>query len=102
MAKYLITAMGFDNAVGLLAAVVTTTSIFSLISARPNPEHSHPETKQWMKLKTRVDTEIFKNKAFCWFMVAIASLCFGNYAVLFNLEEVSIPQLETPCYPSRS
>lgn len=34
-----------------------------------------------------LDTEVFKNKAFCWFMVAIAFLSFGYYAVLFNLEE---------------
>ena len=46
MTKYLITAMGFNNAVRLLATAITTTSIFSLIFARPNPKHSHPETKQ--------------------------------------------------------
>lgn len=83
--------MGFNNTVRLLAAAITTASIFSLIFARPDPEHSYPETEQWMELKTWVDTEAFKNKAFCWFMVAMAFLCFGYYAVLFNLEEVSIP-----------
>ncbi|OCK99680.1 uncharacterized protein K441DRAFT_651831 [Cenococcum geophilum 1.58] len=87
MTKYLITAVGFNNAVRLLATVITTTSIFSLVFARPNPEHSHPETEQWIKLETWVDTEVFKNKAFCWFMIAIAFLRFGYYAVLFNLKE---------------
>ncbi|ORY09748.1 major facilitator superfamily domain-containing protein [Clohesyomyces aquaticus] len=87
MTRYLIDAMGFVNAVRCVAGLVTITSIFSLVFSTPNPAHNHPKPQSYRKLKTWIDTEAFRNKAFCWFMAAVAFLFLGFYPVFFNLEE---------------
>ena len=90
MTRYLIDAMGFNDAVRLVAALVTITSIFSLIFSTPNPAHVHPRPQSYRALKTWVDTDAFRNKAFVWFTAAVAFLFFGFYPVFFNLEEVRL------------
>jgi MCP family monocarboxylic acid transporter-like MFS transporter 10 len=42
-------------------------------------------------MRTWVDTEAFKNPAWCWFTAAVAFMFFGFYPVFFNLEEVNFP-----------
>ncbi|KAF2258529.1 MFS general substrate transporter [Lojkania enalia] len=87
MTRYLIDAMGFNDAVRLVATLVALTSLFSLIFATPNPAHTHPRPQSYRKLKTWIDLEAFRNPAFNWFTVAVAFLFFGFYPVFFNLEE---------------
>lgn len=85
--RYLVTSIGFNSAVRLVATVVTITSIFSFIFATPDPKHNHPQPQSWRAMKTWIDMDAFQNKSFCWFMAAIAFLFFGFYPVFFNLEE---------------
>ncbi|KAF2122041.1 major facilitator superfamily domain-containing protein [Lophiotrema nucula] len=87
MTRYLIDAMGFNDAVRLVAAVVTVTSIFSLIFATPNPVHVHPRPQSYRALGTWIDKDALKNTTFIWFSAAVAFLFFGFYPVFFNLEE---------------
>ena len=89
MTRYLITALGFNNAVRCVAGLTTITAIFSLVFATPNPAHTHPRPQSYRAMKTWVDTEAFRNPAFCWFTAAVAFLFLGFYPVFFNLEEVS-------------
>ena len=88
MTRYLIDALGFVKAVRLVATLVAITSIFSLVFSTPSPKHTHPRPQSYLALKTWVDVEAFKNKAFVWFMLAVSFLFFGFYPVFFNLEEV--------------
>ncbi|KAF2196183.1 MFS general substrate transporter [Delitschia confertaspora ATCC 74209] len=87
MTRYLISALGFVNAVRLVATLVTLTSLFSLIFSTPNPKHTHPRPQSYRSLSTWIDKEAFHNKAFVWFMAAVSFLFFGFYPVFFNLEE---------------
>lgn len=89
MLRYLIDALGFNTAVRLVATLVAVTAIFSAIFATPNPAHVHSHPQSYRQLKTWIDTDAFRNKAFCWFSAAVAFLFFGFYPVFFNLEEVS-------------
>jgi MCP family monocarboxylic acid transporter-like MFS transporter 10 len=89
MTRYLIDTLGFVNAVRCVAGLVTITSIFSLVFSTPNPDHVHPKDHDYRKLKTWIDTDAFRNKAFCWFMASVSFLFLGFYPVFFNLEEVS-------------
>lgn len=83
--------MGFVKAVRLVATLVTITSLFSLVFATPSPKHSHPRAQSYRALKTWIDVEAFKNKAFIWFTISVSFLFFGFYPVFFNLEEVRRP-----------
>lgn len=88
MTRYLIDAMGFNNACRLVATLVALTSLYSLIFATPNPNHHHPRPKRYRALKTWIDPEAFQSRSFNWFTAAVAFLFFGFYPVFFNLEEV--------------
>lgn len=74
----------------MVATLVAVTSLFSLIFSSPNPAHVHPRPQSYRALKTWIDVEAFRNKAFVWFTLAVAFLFFGFYPVFFNLEEVRI------------
>ncbi|KAF2704159.1 MFS general substrate transporter [Pleomassaria siparia CBS 279.74] len=87
MIRFLVDALGFNNAVRAVAGLVTLTSLFSLVFATPNPTHAHHKPKSWSKLRTWFDTDALRNKAFCWFTAAVAFLFLGFYPVFFNLEE---------------
>lgn len=87
MTRYLIESMGFNNAVRIVATLVTLTALYSLTFATPNPEHFHHKPQSFRALKTWIDTDALKNKAFIWFTFAVAFMFFGFYPVFFNLEE---------------
>ncbi|KAF1946690.1 MFS general substrate transporter [Clathrospora elynae] len=87
MLRYLIRAVGFNDAVRYVAALTSVTCIYSFIFCTPDPDHEHHEPKSWGKFRTWVDTDAFHNKAFCWFTAAVAFMFFGFYPVFFNLEE---------------
>ncbi|KAK5161575.1 hypothetical protein LTR04_004167 [Oleoguttula sp. CCFEE 6159] len=87
MTKFLITEVGFNNAVRYVATVVCLTSVLAFFIASPRPTHIYRKPEKWMALKVWVDTQAFRNPAFCWFMAAICFLFFGFYAIFFNLEE---------------
>jgi nitrate/nitrite transporter NarK len=89
MTRYLIEAMGFNNACRIVATLVTVTSIFSLVFATPNPSHFHPKPKRWLSRSVWIDSDAFKNAAFWWFTASVAFLFLGFYPVFFNIEEVS-------------
>lgn len=88
--RYLIDAVGFNNAVRYVATVTSLTCIFSFIFCTPDPAHEHHTPKTWSDIRTWVDAEAFRNKAWCWFTAAIAFMFFGFYPVFFNLEEVRL------------
>ncbi|CAI6339037.1 unnamed protein product [Periconia digitata] len=87
MLRYLIDALGFNEAVRCVAALVTITSIYSFIFATPNPAKEKRSPKSYLALETWIDPEALRNRSFCWFTVAVAFLFFGFYPVFFNLEE---------------
>ncbi|KAH7378786.1 major facilitator superfamily domain-containing protein [Pyrenochaeta sp. MPI-SDFR-AT-0127] len=87
MLRYLIDALGFNNAVRCVAGLTTVTCIYSFIFCTPSPSHDHHEPKSWSAIRTWFDTDAFKNKAWCWFTVAVAFMFFGFYPIFFNLEE---------------
>ncbi|KAF2018345.1 MFS general substrate transporter [Aaosphaeria arxii CBS 175.79] len=87
MTRYLIEALGFVQAVRVVAGLVCLTSAFSFFFAVPNPAHTHPKPQTWSAVGTWIDVEAFKNKSFLWFSAAVAFLFFGFYPVFFNLEE---------------
>ncbi|TKA72885.1 hypothetical protein B0A49_08141, partial [Cryomyces minteri] len=87
MTKFLITQVGFNNAVRYVATVVCLTSVLAFFTATPRPTHIYRKPEKWTALKVWVDTQAFRNPAFCWFMAAICFLFFGFYAIFFNLEE---------------
>ena len=91
MLRSLIEAHGFNNAVRYVAILTSLTCIFSFIFCTPDPAHEHHTPKTWSDIRTWVDTEAFRNKAWCWFTAAIAFMFFGFYPVFFNLEEVRLP-----------
>lgn len=87
MTKFLITEVGFNNAVRYVATVITVTSILAVVIARPNPEQQLRKPPKWSDIRVFVDKEAFQNPSYCWFTTAICFLFFGFYAVFFNLEE---------------
>ncbi|KAK8197009.1 major facilitator superfamily domain-containing protein [Phyllosticta capitalensis] len=87
MLRFLITKIGFNNAVRGVAGLIGLTALFSFLFAVPNPEARARPPKTWKKLNVWIDPEAFKNKQFCWFTAAIAFMFLGFYAVFFNLEE---------------
>lgn len=88
MIRWLISVLGFNNAVRGVAGLTSATCLFSLIFATPNPAHLHPKSMSYRKLSTWIDSEALNNKSFCWFTAAVAWLFLGFYPVFFNLEEV--------------
>ncbi len=88
MLRYMILALGFNNAVRCVAGLTTITCLFSFIFCTPNPQHEHHAPKSWLAKHTWFDPDAKKNKAFWWFTAAIAFMFFGFYPVFFNLEEV--------------
>jgi MFS transporter, MCT family, solute carrier family 16 (monocarboxylic acid transporters), member 10 len=91
--KELLKIVGFNNAVRVDAAIATATSLFAWTFAVRNPQHPLRKPERWLALDTWVDRQAWRNKAFCWFVAAIALMFFGFYAVFFNLEGVSTPSL---------
>lgn len=94
MLRYLIEAVGFNNAVRYVATLAAVTCIYSFIFATPNPVHEFHKPESWFTVRTWFDTDAFKNKAWCWFTAAVAFMFFGFYPVFFNLEEVCINEEE--------
>jgi MCP family monocarboxylic acid transporter-like MFS transporter 10 len=88
MLRYLIEAVGFNNAVRYVATLTSITCIYSFIFATPNPMHEFHKPESWFKIRTWFDTDAFHNKAWCWFTAAVAFMFFGFYPIFFNLEEV--------------
>nr|POE96970.1 aspyridones efflux protein apdf [Quercus suber] len=86
MVKFLITSLGFNNAVRCMGAVVTGTAIIAILVARPNPDVEIRKPEKW-SFSVFVDVHAFKNAAFSWLCASISILFFGFYAVFFNLEE---------------
>ncbi|EUC46358.1 hypothetical protein COCMIDRAFT_92974 [Bipolaris oryzae ATCC 44560] len=87
MLRYLIDAVGFNNAVRYVATLTSVTCIFSFIFCTPDPAHEHHTPQTWCNIRTWVDMEAFRNKAWCWFTAGVAFMFFGFYPVFFNLEE---------------
>ncbi|TLD20099.1 MFS general substrate transporter [Venturia nashicola] len=89
MTKYLITSLGFNNAVRAVGGLVAGTSLISFFCAIPNP--AHPLNKEseysWGNVRRWIDPNAFKNATFNWFCASIAFMFFGFYAIFFNLEE---------------
>lgn len=96
MLRYLIDAVGFNDAVRYVATLTAVTCIYSFIFATPNPVHEFHEPESWSAVRTWFDTDAFKNKAWCWFTAAVAFMFFGFYPVFFNLEEVCNDLREIP------
>ncbi|KAF2717846.1 MFS general substrate transporter [Polychaeton citri CBS 116435] len=87
MTKFLIVAVGFNDAVRYVATVVTLTAFLAIFLARPNPEHIVRKPETWVKVSVWVDKHAFSNASFAWFTAGICFMFFGFYAVFFNLEE---------------
>ncbi|KAJ4987337.1 hypothetical protein SVAN01_07207 [Stagonosporopsis vannaccii] len=87
MLRYLIEAVGFNNAVRYVATLTSLTCIYSFIFATPNPVHEFHKPESWFTIRTWFDTDAFRNKAWCWFTAGVAFMFFGFYPVFFNLEE---------------
>ncbi|XP_014553315.1 hypothetical protein COCVIDRAFT_29436 [Bipolaris victoriae FI3] len=87
MLRYLIDAVGFNDAVRYVATLTSVTCIFSFIFCTPDPDHEHHTPQTWCNIRTWVDMEAFRNKSWCWFTAGIAFMFFGFYPVFFNLEE---------------
>ncbi|QDS71550.1 hypothetical protein FKW77_005522 [Venturia effusa] len=89
MTKYLITSIGFNNAVRAVGGLVAGTALISFTCAIPNP--AHPLNKEseysWGNVRRWIDPNAFKNATFNWFCASIAFMFFGFYAIFFNLEE---------------
>jgi MCP family monocarboxylic acid transporter-like MFS transporter 10 len=88
MLRYLIEALGFNNAVRCVAGLTTITCLYSFIFCTPNPDHDHHEPKKWLAKRTWFDTDVKDNRPFWWFTAAVAFMFFGFYPIFFNLEEV--------------
>jgi MFS family permease len=87
MLRYLIDAVGFNNAVRYVATLTSVTCIFSFIFATPNPVHEFHKPENWFEVRTWFDTDAFRNKAWCWFTASVSFMFFGFYPIFFNLEE---------------
>ena len=90
MTKYLISSLGFNNAVRAVAGLVATTSLIGWLCAIPNPLHplTRDEKTSWLQVKRWIDPPAFRNATFNWFCASIAFMFFGFYAIFFNIEEV--------------
>lgn len=88
MLRYLILSHGFNTAVRGVATLTTITCLYSFIFCTPNPKHEHHTPEKWLAAKTWFDSDVKSNKAFWWFVAAVAFMFFGFYPVFFNLEEV--------------
>lgn len=91
MIKFLITQVGFNDAVRYVATLVGVTSFTAYLLAVPNPAHHFRKPETWRSMRVWIDTNAFRDPAFCWFTAAICFVFFGFYAVFFNLEDVSHP-----------
>ena len=99
MLRYLINAVGFNNAVRYVATLTSLTCIYSFVFATPNPVHEFHKPESWFRVRTWFDTDAFRNPAWCWFTGAVAFMFFGFYPVFFNLEEVCTLHLGLrPCH----
>jgi MFS transporter, MCT family, solute carrier family 16 (monocarboxylic acid transporters), member 10 len=86
--KELLKRIGFNNAVRVDAAISTATCIFAFLFATPNPGYPVSKPKSWIAIETWVDAQAWRNKAYRWFVAAVASMFLGFYAIFFNLEAV--------------
>ncbi|KAF2085415.1 MFS general substrate transporter [Saccharata proteae CBS 121410] len=89
MLRFLITSLGFPNAVRCVAGLIGLTALFSCIFATPNPAHVVRKPKTWFDHAVWFDYTAFKYKPFVFQTAAISFLFLGFYAVFFNLEEWS-------------
>ncbi|KAB8339045.1 hypothetical protein FH972_021981 [Carpinus fangiana] len=87
MTKFLITEIGFNNAVRCVAGVAGFTAVSSFLLCVPNPKHIFRKPETWKKVDVWVDPHACRNPAFNWFTASICFVFFGFYAVFFNLEE---------------
>lgn len=87
MIKFLITKVGFIDAVRYKAAVIGFTSLLAFFLAVPNPNHRYRKPEKWCKTSVWIDTNAFRSASFNWFTAAICFVFFGFYAVFFNLED---------------
>ncbi|KAF3932402.1 hypothetical protein ABW19_dt0207587 [Dactylella cylindrospora] len=100
MLRYLIDTLGFNRSVQFVSALVAGTCLVSVLLAVPNPEHQFRKPPNWFTVRAWVDTQAFRDPAFCWFTAAICWMFFGFYCVFFNIEEwaavVGVGYKETP------
>lgn len=87
MIKFLITEVGYNNAVRYNATVIGVTAIIAFLLAVPNPHHTYRKPTRWMRTSVFIDTHALHNKAWVWFTASICFVFFGFYAVFFNLED---------------
>ncbi|KAK4992975.1 hypothetical protein LTR50_000681 [Elasticomyces elasticus] len=87
MTKFLITEVGFNDAVRYVATLIGVTSTLAVFIARPKPTHHFRKPESWARLSVWVDMDAFRTPAFNWFTAAICFMFFGFYAVFFNLEK---------------
>lgn len=87
MVKFLITEVGFNNAVRYNATLVGVTASISFLLAVPNPQHNFRRPEKWLQLDVWIDSHAFRDHAFNWFTAGICFVFFGFYAVFFNLED---------------
>lgn len=87
MVKFLITEVGFNNAVRYTATVVGFTALISFLLAVPNPDHQYRKPDQWLRWRVWFDPHAFRSAAFCWFTGGVCFLFLGFYAIFFNIEE---------------
>ncbi|KAI9662936.1 MAG: hypothetical protein M1821_007983 [Bathelium mastoideum] len=86
--RYVIGLAGFPTGVRSTAAVATVTSIFALVTVRPNPTQIFRKPAQgWVKVQTWIDTHAISNPAFVWLMAATCFMFFSFHAVYFSLEQ---------------
>jgi len=85
--KFLLTEVGFNNAVRYNATLVGITCIVSFFLAVPNPNHKFRKPDTWARVSVWIDPEAFKDAAWCWFTASICFVFFGFYAIFFNLED---------------
>ena len=100
MIKFLITQVGYNDAVRYVATLVGVTSLAAFLLAVPNPAHRYRKPETWRSLRVWIDTNAFRDPAFCWFTASICFVFFGFYAVFFNLEDVS--HLDSSSFADRS
>jgi MFS transporter, MCT family, solute carrier family 16 (monocarboxylic acid transporters), member 10 len=86
MLRFLLDAVGFNDAQRYVATLTTLTSTLAIFIARPNPEHEVRKPEKW-SFSVFIDVHAFRHVPFMFLSASISFLFLGFYAVFFNLEE---------------
>lgn len=87
MIKFLITEVGFNNAIRYTSIVVGFTTLLSYLLAVPNPAHQYRRPEKWLRWRVWFDMDAFRSGAFCWFTSGVCFMFLGFYPIFFNIEE---------------